>query len=44
MPKLPIDINTKREDQHNTESNVEQNVEDVKERRFAETEQIGTIE
>ena len=29
--------------ENNTESNVEQDVKNVKERRFAEAEQIGTV-
>ena len=43
-PELLIDINTEREYQNDTESNVEQNVGDVKECRFAETEQVRTVD
>ena len=39
-----IDIDAEREYQDDTESNVEQDVEDIKERRFAEAEQVRAVE
>lgn len=44
MSELFIGVDTEGKYQNDTEPNVEENVEDVKERRFAETEQIGTVE
>ena len=39
-----IDIDAEGEYQDDAESNVEQNVENVKERRFAEAEQVRAVE
>ena len=40
---MSIDVDTEWDYENNTESNVEQDIGDVKERRFTEAEQVRTV-